>query len=485
MIKILRKNKEKARQFKKEEIPKLRYGMVHSLFGDTEGVSIVMNQIEEVLNRNLKVPLRNINYLIGKSKIKSKRITENELLWTKNEVNRLMVENYSLGYGGGSNEKIEETITKAKEAIRRFVNKNKINVLISHNSSHPVNFISSVALSRYYRDELIKGNKTPKYILWWHDSHLERKEFLNPPKDVENYLLQGVPGPFIEYILFINSLQFKEARKYLKKLDLRDPGFYKRIETNQDIIYNTTDTFIEKFGDLQTDKFNESVDNFMKDFKVENLLGSKELKLSEVLFCLQHTRVMGRKRIDFALEFCYELLEKLKKRGRYKAIYFLISGQDPDGSKKKLVQFNKELQEKYGHENLFLVFAEDYYSKTKLTFEEYPKVFAKLKAITTYFSEVEGFGNNLLEVLASGLIPIVYTYPVFKRDISKCDFKLIDFNRFQLSPVKIKETVDLIFDEDKRRKWVNHNLNVLKKNFNHDLIGVKLVQAITSERGHK
>jgi len=215
------------------------------------------------------------------------------------------------------------------------------------------------------------------------------------------------------------------------------------------------------------------------------LLGSKELKLSEVLFCLQHTRVMGRKRIDFALEFCYELLEKLKKRGRYKAIYFLISGQDPDGSKKKLVQFNKELQEKYGHENLFLVFAEDYYSKTKLTFEEYPKVFAKLKAITTYFSEVEGFGNNLLEVLASGLIPIVYTYPVFKRDISKCDFKLIDFNRFQLSPVKIKETVDLIFDEDKRRKWVNHNLDVLKKNFNHDLIGVKLVQAITSERGHK
>jgi len=62
---------------------------------------------------------------------------------------------------------------------------------------------------------------------------------------------------------------------------------------------------------------------------------------------------------------------------------------------------------------------------------------------------------------------------------------LITFNKFQLSPIKIKETVDLIFDEDKRRKWVNHNLNVLKKNFPHDLIGVKLVQAITSERGHK
>jgi len=485
MIKALLKNKEKARQFKKEEIPKLRYGIIHSLFGDTEGVSIVMNQIEEVLNKTLKVPLRNINYLIGKSKIKSRRITESELLWTKNEVNRLMVENYQTGYGGGSSERIEEAITKAKETIKRFVKRNKIDVLISHNSSHPVNFVSSVALSRYYRDELLKGNKTPKYLLWWHDSHLERKDFLNPPKDVENYLLQGVPGPFVEYILFINSLQFKEARKYLKKLDLRDPGFYKRIETNHDVIYNTTDTFIQKFGDLQTEKFNESVDTFMRDFKVESLLGEKEIKLSEVLFCLQHTRIVDRKRIDFALEFCHELLEKLRKRGRYKAIYFLISGQDPDKKKKQLIQLNKRLQEKYGHENVFLVFAEEYDNKTKLTFEEYPKVFAKLKAITTYFSEVEGFGNNLLEVLASGLIPIVYTYPVFKKDISKCDFKLIAFNKFQLSQVKIKEVVDLIFDEDKRRNWVNHNLDVLKKNFNHDLIGVKLVQAITSERGHK
>lgn len=485
MIKILRRNKEKARQFKKEEIPKLRYGIVHSLFGDPEGVSIVMSQIEEVLNKKLKVPLKNIRYLIGKSKVKSKRITENELLWTKNETNLLMLKNYKTGYGGGSSEKIEETINEAKEVIRRFVRKNRINVLISHNSSHPVNFISSVALSRYYRDELLKGNKTPKYILWWHDSHLERKEFLKPPKDVENYLLQGVPGPFVEYILFINSLQFRDARKYFKKLDNRDPGFYKRMETNQDIIYNTTDVFIEKFGDLQTDKFNESVDNFMKDFKVESLLESKELKLSEVLFCLQHTRILERKRIDFALEFCYTLLENLRKKGRYKAIYFLVSGHNPDGNKEKLIQLNKELQEKYGHENIFLIFAEDYYDKTKLTFEEYPKVFSKLKAITTYFSEVEGFGNNLLEVLASGLIPIVYTYPVFKKDISKCEFKLIAFNKFQLSPKKIKEVIDLIFDEDKRREWVNYNLKVLKKNFPHDLIAIKLVQAITSERGHK
>ena len=483
--KEIEKLKEKVRQFKKEEIPRLRYGMIHSLYGDAEGVSIVMKQIEEVLHKKLKVPLKNIRYLIGKSKIKSKRITESELLWTKNETNRLMVNNYKIGYGGGSSEKIEKTISEAEQVIRHFVRKNKIDILIVHNSSHPVNFIASVALSRYYRDELIRGHKTPKYILWWHDSHLERKDFLNPPRDVENYLLQGVPGPFVEYILFINSLQFKEARKYLKKLDSRDPGFYKLIEVNHDIIYNTTDTFIQKFGDLQTNKFNEDVDTFMEDFNVEKLLGEKKLKRSEVLFCLQHTRIVGRKRIDFALKFSYELLKKLRKKGKYKAIYFLISGHDADGSKKKLILLNKKLQEKYGHKSVFLVFAEDYYNKTKLTFKEYPRIFAKLKAIATYFSEVEGFGNNLLEILASGLIPVIYAYPVFKKDISKYGFKLIVFNKFQLNSVKIKEVVDLIFDEDKRRNWVNYNLNVLKKNFPHDLIAIKLIQAIISERRHE
>ena len=484
MLEIIRKNKAKAKKFKKEEIPKLRYAMFHSLFGDSEGVSIVMNQIERVLNEKLNVPLKNIRYLIGKSKVKSKRITENEFIWNGAEANILMRKNYKKGYGGGSSEQIEEAIRKAEEVIRKFIRKNKIDVLISHNSSHPVNFIPAVALSRYYRDEILKGRKTPKYILWWHDSHLERKEFLNPPYDVENYLLQGVPGRFVEYILFINSLQFKKAKKYLMKLDERDPGFYKRMEVNHDVIYNTTDVFIEKFGDLQTDKFNESVNNFMKDFKIESLLEEKGLKLSEVLFCLQHTRVVDRKRIDFALEFCYALLEKLRKKGRYKSIYFFVSGKDPDKLRKKLIQLNEELKVKYGHENLILVFATDYSDKTKINFEEYPKIFAKLRGIATYFSENEGFGNNLLEVLASGLVPIVYTYPVFKEDIAKYKFKLIEFEKFELDDKKIRETISLITDEDKRRKWVDYNLGVLKKNFPHDLIGVKLTQAIVSERGH-
>ncbi len=477
--------KKEAQQFKKKDIPRLRYGMIHSLFGDAEGVSIVMKQIEGVLNKYLKVPKRNIFYLIGKSKINSPRIIVRDILWNNHEINRLMIDKYQIGYGGEMSEKIEKAINEAQKVIGEFIRKKRIDVLIAHNTSHPINFIGSVALSRYYRDMINKGKRTPKYILWWHDSHLERKSFVNPPKDVENYLIQGVPGNFVEYIFFINSLQFKNAKKYFKKLDKRNPGFYHQMEMNHGVVYNTTDVFINKFRDLQSDKFNDRVNAFIEDFKIRNLLKKKHLQLSDVLFCLQHTRLVSRKRIDFALEYCYALLNQLRKRKYYKAIYFLVSGHTADSTRRKLLQLNRKFRKEYNTKNLFLIFAEDYYFKTHLTFEEYPKIFAKLGGFSTYFSEVEGFGNNLLEVLASGLIPVIYKYGVFKSDIAKYNFKVIALTNYEINAKKIDETISILRNNTKRKEWVDQNLKILKKYFPHKTMAVKLIQAITSKRIHK
>ena len=479
MLNIFRK---KMKQFRKENISKLRYAMIHSLFGDAEGVSIVMKQIEEVLNKHLRVPKRNIFYLIGKSKVSSPRITTNEILWNHNKVNKLMLDNYHLGYGGEISEKIELAINKAKKVIGEFIKKNRIDILIAHNTSHPINFITSVALSRYYRDAILAGKKTPKYILWWHDSHLERKDFLSPAREVENYLLQGVPGHFVEYVIFINSLQFKDAKKYFKKLDERNPGFYKNVRLNHDVVFNTTETFIDSFKDLESGTFDNRVEEFMNDFKVKEFLKKKKVSLGNVLFCLQHTRMVPRKRIDFALKYIYELLKELKKKGYYRAIYFLVSGHDVANTKKSLIKLNRQLKKEYGLDKVFLVFAEDYYDKTEITFEEYPKIFAKLGGISTYFSDVEGFGNNLLEVLASGLIPAVYIYPVYKKDIAKYKFKIIDFAEFKVDEDKIADTISVIRNKTKRKEWVNYNLKILKRHFPHKTMAVKLVQAITSKR---
>lgn len=483
---VLSKSKKKeAKQFTKEQIPNLRYGIIHSLFGYSDGVSVVMRQIEGVLNNDLKVPLKNINYLVGKSKIKRKQVIEKDIFWDKHKNNVLAINNYNIGYGGGSSEVIESGIIEAKKEIESFIKKNKIDILFVHNSCHPVNFIYSVALSRYYRDAIKQDKKTPKYICWWHDSHLERKNFLHPPRDVENYLLQGIPGNFVEYIVFINTLQFKEARRYFRKLDKRNQGFFHLIELNHDTIYNTTDTYIKNFRDLGKEDFTDKVDKFLDDFKIRDLVRKKGLKLEEVLFCLQHTRLVDRKRIDFALEYCYALLEELRKRDHHKAMYFLVSGHSFDSTRKKLIKLNRKLKKEYNIKNLHLVFAEDYEDKTDITFEEYPKIFAKLGGISTYFSEVEGFGNNLLEVLASGLIPIIYTYPIFKRDIAKYGFKVITLDKYEIDHQKLDDTMNILGNKKKRKEWVDHNLRVLRKNFAHETMSIKLIQAITSRRGHK
>lgn len=472
-------------RFSKRQIPNLRYGVVHSQFGFADGVSIVMKQVEEVLTTRLKIPKKNIFYLVGKSKEKSSQIVEHDTLWDRFDVNKLVEKRFEIGFGGSISEQVENSIKDAEQAINDFVKKFNIDVLIVHNSSHPVNFVSSVALSRFYRHSIAKGEKTPKYVLWWHDSHLERRFFSNPANDIREYLLEGVPGSFVEYILFINSLQFKIAEKYFLELDKSINGFYDLMQLNHDVVYNTTDTFIDSFKDIETDKFSDRVEQFIKDFNIKDVLKKHNLTLSDVLFCLQHTRVVERKRIDFALRYCFELLKELKSRKIAKSIYFLVSGHSgADDSKAEIIRLHKSLLDEYKDHRVFLVFAEDFDKITSIKFPEYPRIFAKLGGISTYFSEVEGFGNNLLEVLASGLIPIIYTYPVFVKDIAKYKFNTISLDKFEVDSSSINKTIDLISSPRKKKLWVNKNLEILRKKFPHRIMAFKIKRAIIRRRTH-
>ncbi len=469
-------------RFKKRQLPKLKYGMLHSLFGFSDGVSIVMQQIEDVLINELKIPTQHIMYLVGKSKQRSPRVTQRKVLWHGYRSNRVMLKHFSEGYGGWLSESIEKAIEEAKNEIEQFIVSHDIDVLIAHNSSHPENFISSIALSRYYRDAERAGKKTPKYILWWHDSHLERPRFKKPSVDVNRYLLQGVPGVYVEFILFINSLQFCDAQKYFQELDKLRPGFYENMHLNHDVIYNTTDTYINSYEDLESEKVDERIEKFIDEFKIRELLKERRMTLKNVLFCLQHTRAVQRKRIDFALKYCFEMYKKMPKK-QFRMLYFFVSGHSAENGieKRRIKRLYKKLCDEYKTINVVLSFAEDT-KTTNITFEEYPRIFAKLGGFSTYFSEIEGFGNNLLEVMASGLIPVLYTYPVFVKDIAKYKFKAIALNKFEIVDKDIDETIDLVTSQRKRKMWVNTNLEILKKKFPHKIMARKLQRAIIRRR---
>jgi len=491
MVKKINNNKVSKKKilrpvkFKKKDIPNLKYAMIHSRVGDRDGVSIVMQQIEDVMNTELGIPKGNISYLVGKSKLKNNRVWKHRILYDSTKLRKLTEKKFKSGFGGHISEEVELAVHKAKGVIEKFIKTKKPDVIIAHNTCHPVNFILSVALARYYRDAINKREKTPKYLLWWHDSHLERSVFSNPAKDVERYLLQGIPGDKVEYIFFINSTQYQIAKKYFEKLDGRLPGYSDAMHINHDIIYNTTDTFIDTYDDLESDKYSERVEKFIADYKIEKLLENKEKKLKDVIFCLQHTRMVDRKRIDFALKYAFEFLKTVNKtKTNKKLLYFLISGHDNGSTRKKIMKVYRNLCKEYACDLVHLEFSEDFDNKTDIKFEEYPRLFAKLRGFSTYFSEIEGFGNNLLEVLASGLIPVVYTYPVFKSDIAKYKFKLIELDEFKVDQDSIKKLIKILNNDRQRKIWANRNLEILRKKLPHRIIAQKLKRGIIRKRIH-
>jgi len=464
-------------------IQKLNYGIIHSQVGFPDGVSIVMEQVESVMKDYLKIPKSNIHYLVGQSKVKASNIRECPEFWHKSETNQLVNRVFSFGFGGAINEKIENSIRIAKEEFKRFIESKKIDIIIVHNSSHPVNFIYSIAISRYFRDQIHMGKKTPKYLLWWHDSHLERDRYLNPPRDVKNYLLEGIPGKYVDHTIFINGLQFNIAKKYYLELDTRCDGLYEKMTANKSIIYNTATTPFDSIKELQKKQNNIRMEKMMKEFNIYNILKENRLTLSNTQFVLQHTRIVERKRIDFALRYAYELHNELKKRRKKKGMIFIISGQSGDelgNYKGELKKLNKELANKYKTDKFFLIFKEDI--KTEITFEETPHLITRLGGISTYFSEIEGFGNNLLEVLAAGLIPVVYTYPVFKKDIAKYKFNVIALNEFEITPKAIDATIKILLNHSIRTRLANQNIDILKKKLSHQTIAPKLSRCIKKKR---
>jgi len=289
----------------------------------------------------------------------------------------------------------------------------------------------------------------------------------------------------VEYIIFINKSQFENAQTYVKELDERNPGIFERLLKNHTVIYNTATTVINTLKDLENEKFTERTDKFLEDFKIKEILKENNIKLHEIQFCLQHTRIVPRKRIDFALEYAYELFSKLKEKKMRKAMIFLVSGPSGDergNYKGKLKRLNKKLAAKYKTNKFFLIFTEDC-KKSQVSFEEIPLIIAKLGGISTYFSEIEGFGNNLLEVLAAGIVPAVYTYPVFIKDLAKHKFKVVSLNKFEVTPKSVSKMIHVIESDRVKKTWANENLEILKKKFSHEIIAPKLKRAIIRKRG--
>ena len=469
------------------DISHLNYGIIHSLIGKNDGVSIVIDQSVNAMVKNLNIPLGNIYFLAAHSSPRFNAQTH-DIFWHKNEIHKTIIKKFSDPDDGTLDRLIHENALLARDIIADFVQRNSIDIIIAHNTSHLYNFITAVGLG-YYFEVLRKQNLIwPKILVWWHDSYFEREQFSTPGPVIEKYL-KYLPGTYVDGIVFINSTQPELAERIFRKYGIErlDEYFAERtvvIPNTHDMVWNWKD---QDWNSNQLifppqDTYNRS---FFKDIGLTAMIEAAGFGMSETLILLQHTRIVPRKKIEFAIDLAFELEKKFRKTQTKKCIALLISGHSGDEQaqyKEFLLSYFKIKTEENKVSSVFMIFGEDIIlshrdiivDKKYYNFAEVPSIVASVGGIGTYFSQVEGFGNNLLEMLAAGLPVVINRYGVYKTDLEPLGFNLPYIEDNIMDAALIDTTHKIATDNTYRNQIIVHNLRILAEKLGNRVISNSL-----------
>jgi hypothetical protein len=108
------------------------------------------------------------------------------------------------------------------------------------------------------------------------------------------------------------------------------------------------------------------------------------------------------------------------------------------------------------------------------SFEDVPGIVAFYGGLGTFFSDMEGFGNNLLELISLGVPPVVREYPVYLTDIAVYGFDIPSTPDGTMTPELIDRSYAILTDLDLRRAVVRKNVDLLAENLGHNRIAENL-----------
>lgn len=468
------------------DISNLRIGLIHSLIGKNDGVSIVIDQTVHAMVDHMGIKLGNIFFLAAHSSPRFNAKT-NEVFWHKNELHVEIISTFCQEPAADLDERIHEEALYAKTTISSWVEENKIDLIIAHNTSHPYNFITSVGLGYYFEDLRKRGLIWPKQMVWWHDSYFERDIFSRPNAIMQKYL-KYLPGVYIDGVAFINHQQIELGKKVFTKYKPESmEAFFK---SRAIVVPNTGEIEwdLNYFADDDepiapcVERYNKS---FWRDSGVLQIIEDRGFDMDSTEFLLQHTRIVPRKKIETAIELAFKLSEKFKNEGQNKCIALIVTGHSGDEQN----YYKKWLNEYYGKlcvqnpdlnviflmsEDIILSHRDIIVDKKYYKFAELPAVFAAAGGIGTYFSEVEGFGNNLLELISFGVPAVINRYETFKTEIEHLGFKLPATDDCKVTDELVNDSYRLLTDYAYRNKVVKNNLEVLEKCLGHHIIAEKI-----------
>ncbi len=465
----------------------LHIGIIHSLIGKNDGVSIVIDQTVLAMVDHMGIDLGNFFFLAAHSSPRFNAQTD-EVFWHKSEVHKFILNHFNQPEVKGLDEMIHENALYAKKVIREWVEENDIDLIIAHNTSHPYNFITAVGLGYYIEELREQGIIWPKLMVWWHDSYFERSIFANPNKTIKKYL-KYLPGTYVDSIAFINKQQIQLGKKVFAQYnDIKLDKFFEHRTT---VVPNTSEIEWE-WERVETDtnlpiapprdNYNAT---FFKDIGLLRQIKSKGFTLDETVLLLQHTRVVPRKKIELAIDLAFELEKKFRKNGRRKCVALIVSGHSGDEQNQYLNNLHvhyTDLCRNNPGSSVVLIFGEHnilshrdiIVDKKFYHFAEIPGIIASHGGLGTYFSEVEGFGNNLLEMISLGVPVVINKYEIYKEEIEKFGFELPAIEDGKLTQSIVDGAYKLLTDIPYRNRVVKHNLQVLKDNLDHKIIAEKL-----------
>ena len=468
-------------------ISHLNIGIIHSLIGKNDGVSIVIDQTVHAMVDDMGIELGNIFFLAAHTSPRFNAET-NDIFWHKNDIHKAILQNFSSDPPDGFDELIHEKALYAKSIIKEFVKKHNIDLLIAHNTSHPYNFITAVGLGYYIEELRDRGIIWPKVMVWWHDSYFEREKFSNPNHVIQKYL-KYLPGTEIDGLAFINKSQPELGKKLFRSL--KYPAVGRFFEKRAIVVPNTSSidwdwkSYPWKKAQLNAPPLDSYNETFFRDVGLVCEIEQRGFTMEDTTVLLQHTRVVPRKKIEVAIDFAFRLEKRFRKAGIRKCVALLISGHSGDEQVeyKKFLTENFDAQlKKNGKANVVLIFGEHrilshrdiIVDKKYYNFYEVPAIVASMGGIGTYFSEIEGFGNNLLEMASFGLPVMINKYDVFKSDIEYLGFDFPAIENNIMTDELVEKAFTILNDYRLRNSLVSHNLKILEDKLDHRIISEKL-----------
>ena len=470
-----------------------RVGIIHSLVGKNDGVSIVIDQTVDAMIEHLHLDLGNIFFMAAHSSPRFNAETH-DIFWHKNEIHKKILTQFSDDDQEELDKMIHNAALEAKEIIAEWVERNNITLLIAHNTSHTYNFITAVALGYFREEQEKKGLILPKVLVWWHDSYFEREIFSHPGPVIRKYL-KYLPSTHVDGIAFINKEQVNIGRKYFEHFHAEHTDWFFK---NRTVVIPNTCSIPWKWEsyDWETDgivrpPYHEYYDSFFSDVGLLSAVEKRGFSLSDMVPLLQHTRVVPRKKIETAIDFAFLLEQKFKKEGIKKCVVLIVSGHSGDEQtpyQDFLRQYMEKMEKEHPESNVVLIFGEGcilshrdiIVDKKYYAFEEIPQLIAAYGGLGTYFSEVEGFGNNLLEMLAAGLPVVINRYDAYKEEIAPLGFDIPGIDHCEVTQELVDEAFVLLTQHRARNAMVKKNLQVLEEKLNHHVLADMLYELINN-----